>query len=93
MFGKMKDMMEMKKQADQIKKQLDAEIVENEKIRGIKITINGAQKFTGIEIDDGLIDVSNKSRLQSDLLRALNSAIKDSQKIAQEKMKDVMPGF
>ena len=41
MFDKMKEMMEMKKQAGDIKKQLDSESIEVTDVRGIKIVVNG----------------------------------------------------
>lgn len=92
MFDKMKQLMEMKKQADQIKKDLDREIVESSDVRGITITINGSQKFESIEIDEALINPDNKNNLQKDLLRSVNAAVKASQARAAEKMKGLMPG-
>ena len=93
MFDKMKELMEMKKQADQIKRELDAENVESTDVRGIKIVINGSQEFKTIEIDESLINPANKQKLQNDLLRSMNGAIRKSQNIAAQKMKNMMPGF
>ncbi|MBP9854422.1 MAG: YbaB/EbfC family nucleoid-associated protein [Candidatus Omnitrophica bacterium] len=91
MFDKMKQLMEMKKQADAIKKELEAISVNVEEVRGIKIRINGAQKFKELEIDSTMINPDNKQRFENDLLRCMNAAIKKSQAIAAEKMKSVMP--
>ena len=91
MFDKMKQLMEMKKQADAIKKELEAISVTVEEIKGIKIRINGAQKFKELEIEEGLINPGNKQRFENDLLRCMNAAIKKSQGLAAEKMKSVMP--
>lgn len=93
MFDKMKQVMEMKRQADKIKKELEATSVELEEIRGIKIRINGAQKFKSIDIDQSLLDSINKPKFETDLLRSMNAAIKKSQAVAAEKMKSVMPGM
>lgn len=93
MFDKMKQLMEMKRQADQIKKELDAVVVENNDVSGIKIVINGAQKFKSIQIDESLLQSGNKLKLENDLLRGLNGAVKQSQNVAAQKMKDIMPGF
>jgi len=93
MFGKMKDLMEMKKQADKIKKELDASSVEVEDVRGIKVGITGSQKFQSIAIDEGLLRVENKARLEKDLLRSVNAAINKSQQVAAKKMQAVMPGM
>jgi len=93
MFDKMKQLMDMKKQAEQIKKELDASSVEVTDVRGIKIVINGSQNFQSIEVDSGLCDPANKARLEADLLRGVNAAIAKSQKIAALKMKALMPGL
>lgn len=93
MFNKMKDLMEMKKQADRIKKDLDAEIVTIEDVRGIKIEINGSQFIKSVEIDESIVSAGNKAKLQQDLTRSFNAAIQKSQKIAAQKMSALMPGL
>ena len=93
MFDKMKDLMEMKRQADQIKKELDASSVTSEDIRGIKIVITGSQNVRSIEVEEARLGVDNKIRLEQDLVKSFNSAIKKSQLLAAQKMKAVMPGF
>lgn len=93
MFDKMKQMMEMKKQADRIKKELDAVSVDVADIRGIKIVISGAQEFRSIEIDEGLLGIDNKKRFEADLLKSLNTAIKKAQQVAAQKMMAAMPGM
>ena len=93
MFDKMKQLMEMKKQADVIKRELDAITVEVEEVRGIKIVITGSQNFRSLEIDAGLLTADNKGRLEADLLRSVNMSIKKSQGVAAKKMASVMPGF
>ena len=93
MFDKMKNLMELKKQADLIKKELDHATAEVNTVDGIKIVVNGAQKFQSLEIDEALVREGNKQQLEADLLRSLNAAIKESQVLAAQKMKAVMPGF
>lgn len=93
MFDKMKQLMEMKKQADQIKRELDASDVESNEVSGIKIVINGSQQFRSVEIDQSLLGTENKAKLEQDLLRGLNDAIKKSQNLAAQKMKGVLPGL
>lgn len=92
MFDKVKQLMEMKRQADSIKKELESTFVEVEEINGLRIRISGAQKFKGIEFADKFIESRDKSRLEKDLLRCMNAAVKKSQNVAAEKMKSVMPG-
>lgn len=93
MFDKMKNLMEMKKQADLIKKELDQTTVAVNAVSGVKIVINGAQKFQSLEIDEALLGEGSKQRLEKDLLRSVNEAIKRSQELVAQKMKAIMPGF
>lgn len=92
MFDKMKQLMEMKKQADRIKRELDSSTVEATE-GGIKIVMTGSQTVQSVVIDEANLKVENKSRLERDLTRAVNNAVKKSQALAAEKMKEVMPGF
>ncbi len=93
MLDKMKQLMELKRQADTIKRELEAVSVDVQEVRGIKLTINGSQQFKSIEIDEVLLNPANKARLQVDLLRSLNTAVAKSQGVAAQRMKNVLPGF
>ncbi|MFT5388304.1 MAG: DNA-binding protein YbaB [Candidatus Omnitrophota bacterium] len=93
MFDKMKELMEMKKQADGIKKTLDKEIVEISDVRGIKIVVNGAQIIQSLEIEEVYYENNKRERLEKDMMRAFNTAIGKSQKIAAKKMQGMMPGM
>jgi len=93
MFDKMKQIMEMKKQAQQIKRELDTTNVESTDVQGIKVVINGSQNFQAIEIDENILGVDNKQKLETDLLRSVNAAIKKSQNLAAQRMKSVLSGF
>ncbi len=92
MLDKVKQMMELKRQADQLKKELEAIKLEVTEARGIKVVINGAQIVQSIEIDESLLSPASKNRIQMDLLRSINTAVKKSQQQAANKMKN-MPGF
>ena len=89
MLDKIKQLMEVKKQAEQIKRELDGTRTEVNSVRGIKIIIDGSQHFQSIEIDNELLGAENKKRLEADLLHSLNSAIGKSQAMAAQKMKDL----
>ena len=93
MFDKMKEMMSMKKQADQIKKTLEKELIEVTDVRGIKIVVNGSQLFQSLEIEEQYYENSSRDRLQKDIARAVNTAVGKSQKVAAKKMQGMMPGF
>ncbi len=92
MLDKMKQLMELKRQADQLKRELDAASVEVNEVRGIKIVVTGSQNFQSIEIEPSLLTSENKNRLEEDLKRSINAAIKKSQTVAAERMKNI-PGF
>jgi DNA-binding protein YbaB len=92
MFDKVKELMEYKKKADQLKKELEGITIEINDVRPIKVKINGAQIFQSIEIDESILTAGQKNRIQMDLLRSINSAVKKSQQAAANKMKS-MPGF
>lgn len=92
MFDKMKQLMEMKKQADRIKRELDSSTVEANE-GGIKIVMTGSQTVQSVQIEETSLKPENKSRFERDLTRTINTAVKKSQALAAEKMKEVMPGF
>jgi DNA-binding protein YbaB len=93
MFDKMKELVEMKKQADRIKRELDASMVEVNEVKGVKIIVNGSQNFQSLEIDETLMKAGDKRRLENDLLRSVNAAVQQSQKLAAQKMRAAMPGL
>lgn len=86
MFNQMKKMMELKSQADKLKKELEKITLDYNDVRGIKIKINGAQMFQSIEIDDSWLDPQQKNRFQMEIVKAMNMAIKKSQKEAAMQM-------
>ena len=93
----MKQLMELKRQAEALKRELDAAHIEVSEVPGIKIVINGSQNFISLDIDDALLTMENKNRIKSDLLRSLNDAVKKSQGVAAQKMKSItgmnLPGL
>ena len=82
MFDQMKKLMDLKKQADLLKKELEKITIEYNEVRGIKIKLNGAQMFQAIEIEDSWLNPQQKSRFNVELVKAINMAIKKSQKEA-----------
>ena len=86
MFDQMKKLMELKKQADNLKRELEKVTIEYNDVRGIKIKLNGAQMFQSIEVEDSWLDPKQKARFQVEILRAVNMAIKKSQKEAAVQM-------
>jgi len=89
MIDKIKQLMEVKRQAEQIKRELENTTIQVSDISGIKIVINGAQKFQSVEIAESLVNAGNRERLESDLLKSINAAIAKSQNAAAQKMKEL----
>jgi len=87
MFDKAKDLYKLQKQARQIKKQLKNTHIEAEH-EGITVVINGEQEVVEVKIgEEAILD---KKRLEENLEKCLNKAIKKSQQVGAEMMKDVM---
>ncbi len=89
MLDKFKQLMEVKRQAERIKRELDSSTIEINEVRGIKIIVNGAQRFQAIEIDNEFLGPESKKRLETELLRGINLAVSKSQALAAQKMKDI----
>ena len=92
MFDKVKEMMELRKKAERLKKELEATIIEINEARGIKMVMNGAQIVQSIDIDESLLSAGNKNRIQMDLLKSFNNGVKKSQQAAANKMRKI-PGL
>lgn len=93
MFDKMRQLTEMKKQADRIKKELDSVMVEVEEVPGIKIVMTGTQDFRSFEINESLLRAENKTQLEKDLLQSMNAAVKKTQSVAAQRIASMGPGF
>ena len=97
MLDQMKKLMEMKKQAEQIKRELDASRFEVGSSDEIKIVIDGAQHLHAIEINSDFLQSAQKESLEQDLLKSFNQAVSKSQAMAAQKMKAMtglnIPGF
>ena len=85
MFNKLKQIQELKSQANQIKKALSQESVEGSGAWGkVKIIMDGNQEIKKVEIADELL--TDKAKLESAILEATNDAIKKVQRVMAQKM-------
>lgn len=89
MFDKIKDMYGFQKQAKQIKKKLKNTHIEAE-VDGVIVTIDGEQEVISVVLPE---TVDNMQKLGGILVKAFNKAVKKSQQIAAEEMKDIMGGL
>jgi len=97
MFDKMKQLMDMQKKMQEIKRELDNTNFEVSSADGlVKITMNGSQEMKDIKIQGELKDIE-KINLEKAVKDAYNRAIKRSHDVAAQKMKDItglnLPGL
>jgi len=97
MFDKMKELMEMQKKAQQIKRELENSTFEVSSSDGlIKISMNGSQEVKNVSLQDEVKN-TEKSELERILKDTYNRAIRRSHEIAAQKMKSMtglgLPGF
>ena len=90
MFDKMKQLMEMQRKMQEMKRQLEEAEFEVTSADGlVKVAMNGAQEIKAVSIK-GEISAAGKSNLEQAVKDAYNKAVKQSHKIASEKMKNVV---
>lgn len=97
MFDKIKGLMEMRKKLEEVKKELDKASFDIESSGGlVKITMNGSQEVQEVTLGSGPLE-GQKDKLQKELKDTFNRAIKRSQEIAAQKMKEAtginLPGM
>ncbi|MCR4324299.1 MAG: YbaB/EbfC family nucleoid-associated protein [Candidatus Curtissbacteria bacterium] len=83
MFDKLQQLKELKKMRDdamRIQKALDEEVVEIER-NGVKVKLTLAQRF---------IEINANGHDDSDVVEAVNEAVKESQKEAAKKMQGMV---
>jgi len=97
MFDKMKQLMEMQKKMQEMKRELDNtnfEIASSDNL--IKITMNGSQEVKEVALQSEPKDL-DKARLERAIKDGYNRAIKRSHDLAAEKMKAItgfnLPGL
>lgn len=84
MFDKMKQLYELKKQADQMKKELENEVLEVEH-GDVRVRVNAAQKILELDFSEG----TDPGKVKD----AVNKANEEAQKVAAKKMQGMMGGM
>src|SRR5690606_27786615 len=80
-------MNEMRKQAQQLQKMLEAEVLEHTYAGGaVKVIIRGDQKIQAINIDEQWMGSQSHDRLEAALKDAVNQAVFEAQKMATKKI-------
>lgn len=86
-MDKAKDLYKLQKQAKQIKAELKNIHIEAES-DGVTVLVDGEQHFIEAKIAESI--ASNPNKISKAFVEAANKAIKKSQLIGAEKMKEVM---
>jgi len=91
MFGKM---MDMQKKMNAAQEDLEKKTVTAEAGGGmVKVTANGAQKITAIEIDPEVVDSDDQEMLEDLVIAGVNKALEDASEMAQQEMRDSLGGM
>ena len=88
MFGKMKNLYKMQKQAKDMKSKLQKIHIEAES-DGVKVVINGEMELINIEITEDAMSLG-PIRLASTIKETFAKAKKKAEQVAAEQMKDIM---
>jgi DNA-binding YbaB/EbfC family protein len=89
MFDKMKALLDMQKKMQELKRQLESATFEIASIDGLlKITMSGTQEVKEVNIQGSLMEIE-KSILEKNIKDVYNRAVKQSQEVASQKMKDI----
>ena len=91
MFDQAKDLYKLQKQAKQIKDELANIHIESTE-GGVKVVINGEQNVISIHVEQEFYK-DDFVKVDKDLVVAMNKAIRKSQAIAADKMKEIMGGM
>ena len=93
MLDKMKQLWEMKRKMDEIKKELDTLELESED-NFVKVKITGSQQVKAVTIKCDLA-ACDKAKLEASLTETINRAVRESQKAAAQKMSALggLPGM
>lgn len=87
MFDKAKNLYKLQKQAREIKEKLKNTHIEAEN-EGVSVVINGEQEVMEVRLTDECLQ--DKKNLEKNLVNCMNKAVKKSQQIGAEMMKDIM---
>ena len=89
MFDKIKQLMEMQKKMEEVKRQLESAVFEVSSSDGtVKLSMSGTGDVKSVVLNIDFQTV-NKIELESSLRDTYNRALKRSHEIAAQKMKDV----
>jgi DNA-binding YbaB/EbfC family protein len=94
MAGMMKQIQKMQERMAQVQEELEKKTVVGESGGGmVKATANGRQRLIALAIEREVINSEEQDMLEDLILAAVNKALEESQKMAQEEMGKVTSGI
>lgn len=94
MQGVMKQMQKMQERMAQVQAELERKVLTSESGGGmVKVTINGKQQVLKIQIEKEVINPADADMLEDLVVAAVNKALEDSQRMAQEEMGKATSGL
>ena len=94
MMGMMKQLQKVQEKMAQVQETLESKTVEAESGGGmVRVTVNGKQQLVNIKVDKEVVNPADVEMLEDLILAAVNKAMQDAAKMAQDEMAKATNGM